>query len=736
MALSTSTSTLAVGASRTFNLSPGSALTLTTLPNCRVTVTETPNTVSASGVGGNASRVHNLQLGQTVTYGPYPMGGDVLVENASTSGSVVTWIRSDSAGVGLSPTNSAAAASANVTAIQSALTAGGLVQILTPGTYYYNSALSIPDQTTLYIGPGVTMKALAASYCSFLRNSNYAASTTTVTATSTNRTITVAWTAHGKSVGDWIALQGATQSAYNGVFQVATAPDANTITVIADYTPSATTATGTILARAANVGCALIVDGTLDANYSAQTSWPSDNNDKHAVIFYNVARPKFAGKNLLNAQKYMFLGANVREVMIGDCNFNTNSDGIHFQGCIGATIGHLSGYCGDDMYAQTCGDYSQYELFRGLHDGVKIARLHGLNAGQNAIKVSGGAHRHKSIQVGSVSGYFGSSIVGCVEDTNLTATYLESLTIDTLTAAWGSTNAIQVTFTTTSCTIDQATIRNLEVFPAGTKSIFNAGGSGGVINVAYVQQANVDATGVTGASSVFSQTSSGSIGTCQMDHFKIVGNANMYGLLQDSGVTRAYFKSGSWSGGGQLIRVNTGATTTPDLYLSDCTTGNTNNPIDLRKSANVLLSNWKHAGSTAININGTGTVNLYGDMQSTNTHVAIATMTVNNTIESTVQAPVFAASYTPDLGLGCTITVGTLTAGITVNNFTNVPRKGTIVKVYFTQDGTGGWGVTWGTNYIFPTAWSNTGNTAGKKSSVTFQSDGTVLVAQGANSWY
>ena len=95
MALSTSTDTLAVGASRTFGLSPGSALTLTTLPNCRVTVTETPNIVSASGVGGNSSRTHNLQLGQTVTYGPYPMGGTVVVANASNSGGAVTWIRSD-----------------------------------------------------------------------------------------------------------------------------------------------------------------------------------------------------------------------------------------------------------------------------------------------------------------------------------------------------------------------------------------------------------------------------------------------------------------------------------------------------------------------------------------------------------------------------------------------------------------------------------------------------------------
>ena len=98
MALSTSTGSLAVGASRTFNLSPGSALTLVAPPNCRVTVTETPNTVSASGVGGNASRVHNLQLPQTVTYGPYPMGGTVVVANASNSGSVVTCTRSESDG--------------------------------------------------------------------------------------------------------------------------------------------------------------------------------------------------------------------------------------------------------------------------------------------------------------------------------------------------------------------------------------------------------------------------------------------------------------------------------------------------------------------------------------------------------------------------------------------------------------------------------------------------------------
>jgi len=34
-------------------------------------------------------------LGQTVTYGPYPMGGTVVVANASNSGGAVTWVRSD-----------------------------------------------------------------------------------------------------------------------------------------------------------------------------------------------------------------------------------------------------------------------------------------------------------------------------------------------------------------------------------------------------------------------------------------------------------------------------------------------------------------------------------------------------------------------------------------------------------------------------------------------------------------
>lgn len=95
MAAITTTGTLTAGNSRTFALAPGSALTLTLLPNCRVTVTETPETVSASDAGGNSPRTHNHQLAGVFTYGPYAMGGSVVVDNASNSGSTVSWGRKD-----------------------------------------------------------------------------------------------------------------------------------------------------------------------------------------------------------------------------------------------------------------------------------------------------------------------------------------------------------------------------------------------------------------------------------------------------------------------------------------------------------------------------------------------------------------------------------------------------------------------------------------------------------------
>ena len=103
--------------------------------------------------------------------------------------------------------------------------------------------------------------------------------------------------------------------------------------------------------------------------------------------------------------------------------------------------------------------------------------------------------------------------------------------------------------------------------------------------------------------------------------------------------------------------------------------------------------------------------------------------------ERRVQA--VASSATPALNcdLGGVVTF-TAAAASTWGAPTNVPPAGRRVTVVITQDGTGGWAISWNAAYQFPTAWTNTGNTAGKISSITFVSDGTKLIAQGANSWY
>jgi len=109
---------------------------------------------------------------------------------------------------------------------------------------------------------------------------------------------------------------------------------------------------------------------------------------------------------------------------------------------------------------------------------------------------------------------------------------------------------------------------------------------------------------------------------------------------------------------------------------------------------------------------------------------------LNGTSTATLQTA-YAAAITPNLSNGFNINVAALTGAITVNNPTNVPPLGTTVSFSFIQDATGGRAVSWGAGFIFPTAWTNVGNTAGKRSTITFTADAFGnLVAAGANVWY
>jgi hypothetical protein len=90
------------------------------------------------------------------------------------------------------------------------------------------------------------------------------------------------------------------------------------------------------------------------------------------------------------------------------------------------------------------------------------------------------------------------------------------------------------------------------------------------------------------------------------------------------------------------------------------------------------------------------------------------------------------SNFTPDVSGSNTLAM-TLNGNTTINAPTN-PVDGLHHTFLLIQDGTGGWTVTW--DPIFKHAWSNTGNTAGKQSAITFVYNGTNWIQVGAQGPY
>lgn len=105
-------------------------------------------------------------------------------------------------------------------------------------------------------------------------------------------------------------------------------------------------------------------------------------------------------------------------------------------------------------------------------------------------------------------------------------------------------------------------------------------------------------------------------------------------------------------------------------------------------------------------------------------------------VARSVQTPVSVGNATAANLANGQIIATTLSENTTVSAPTNLPAQGERVTFQFTQDATGGRTVAWNAAYVFPAAWSNTGNTAGKKCVAEFVSDGSALVLLSQSSWY
>lgn len=308
---------------------------------------------------------------------------------------------------GLSAINGAAAASANVTAIQAALTAGGLVQITTPGTYYINARLVIGSNTHLYCAPGVVITEYAGSNTNMLVSSPYLDTGTVISgAWSSGFTFTVTWTAHGRVAGDSVWLSAFAPSQFNGVFRVQSVTDANTFTVQLYRAGAALTdSAGVGRGAAQNIA----VEGGM-WNYNSQSGASGPNN--HAIIMAGVDGLVVRGVQGKNASKYVLNVGAVANFCVEDLYFpQTASDGMKLYGpAYNGRITGLGGNVGDDMFSMQTKEPDLYSIYRwtfGDIVGVKVASVAGTNdsgVGRHIVLYGSDAEWMDGIEIDGVHG--------------------------------------------------------------------------------------------------------------------------------------------------------------------------------------------------------------------------------------------------------------------------------------------------------------------------------------------
>jgi hypothetical protein len=300
------------------------------------------------------------------TYGPYGVPGALTI--TVTAGRLIYTVNGTVNGLPLDQANSPAAATANTTTIQNALTAGGLVQITTPGTYYINASLTIYAYTKLKGVPGVNIKMLGGitgipciqNYAFTQRGSP---ATITLSWSSGMTAAITGWTAHGCVAGDYVYMQGATLSCYNIVGYLSAANSAaGTATVQLLRLPSGAVS-GTITALKVDRDIS-IEDITFDYNSSntpAATGLLANN--VNLCITQNLTLRNVGSRD---AYKYAFMTGACRDMHAENTNIPSNrSDAFKVFGpAVNVKVVNTFGACTDDGVSVQPRVPSAYPLFQ------------------------------------------------------------------------------------------------------------------------------------------------------------------------------------------------------------------------------------------------------------------------------------------------------------------------------------------------------------------------------------
>ena len=516
---------------------------------------------------------------------------------------------------------------------------------------FFGSTITLNDTLVLKSGThldlnGSTLRLANGINKSPVKNQAFDATPAGVSITSSGRTATVTWAGHGKSVGQYVAILGADQASYNGVWRVESVPSADSLTYLMFEPASASPATGAVTGRAADSNIS-IINGTVDMNEANQTV--SGNSDTHAVRIFNCYGGKIDLK-VLNAKKYAVLLANVDQFDVPELEVDTASDGLHMMGPIGTVnVGTVSGKSGDDLVAFTMGDFATYEVCRGNIRNVTIDAIKPRYS-LTGLKIAGNPNcTAEFIRVGSISGVTRRQSIYVTNDTNLTQTNIEHLEVGPVRvltgvaaantyqgmtirggASGGTMKLIKIgrvsvldNDTTDAISISDATFGRIEIEgfhsrSTGVRKFVNIGGAATVQK--WVKVAGVDVTPADSTSAIVCAVG----GTANVAKLVLNGaSAPVAGtsarLVQVSGTTATLtecdFDGFSLTGGNSFYDQAVAGQPAPTIKMYGGTKGaGYATGLNLRDSATVYLSemDWGTFTNRPIQTGTTGTVEVFG----------------------------------------------------------------------------------------------------------------------------
>ena len=379
--------------------------------------------------------------------------------------------------------NSTAAAAANTTILQSAVTAGGIVNITTPaGIIYINNTITYGSNTAMVFGPGTILQAAPGMNKTLMISTsavNFLAGGTAVTlAQTTGSAFTVTYlSAHGLSVGQGLWLSGSTPSSYNGVFRIQTVNSTTQVTVLAPRALSAGPSGSAIAVTA--VQNFKMYGGTYNYDFANNPS-PPTTYQTMVINLIGLIDCSIEDVNSINGAKFAFCVNSVNHFSARNCTYNGRSDGIKVYGpAYGVSIDGLAGFALDDAISLQTKEpalYLSYQLGGGgdVYDvSVRnVSNLIGTSGETMAVYPSDNEYMDQ-IFIEQVSGLGSYLRVDYQTGLGYTLGNIGSLHLKNIQSV--SQGANQGAIVLGGCTIDKLLIENCSFVPASSTITDNHG---------------------------------------------------------------------------------------------------------------------------------------------------------------------------------------------------------------------------------------------------------------------